>query len=932
MNLFDSEPIPADQDVRDRLTSVFDQNVLVEASAGSGKTTVLVERLVQMLARGHAKVGDIAALTFTRKAAGEMRSRFYVRLDSARHASDDDRIKKRLGQALEQVHHAYIGTIHGFCARLLRDYSTEAGLPAGFEEVHEDDEADLINEVWNNWTHELHEQNDPIIAELHELGLSLIDLHDGFVRFSQYSDVAAWPCPPSSAPSLKGLREKLSEYHSHMAALAPQLPVEANDRLMEKYRRLPRLASSILWHAPQHVFKHLEEYESKQSGTVKKRWPGGTKQCEQELERWNDLCEKVVEPLMEQWRAHRYPTVIRFLIRAEQYYRLERHRRGLLTYQDLLQRSVELITANTQVRKLASTQWKRLLIDEFQDTDPLQAELLFLLTSKRAVRHWLEAEPRAGSLLMVGDPKQSIYRFRRADIQIYQLVKNRIEATGGEVVQLTTNFRSQLSLVKWINSTFEDLFAMPEPSPQVKYLAMNPGRRDDRSLDQCLQYLEFPKETAGRTKEDVSRAEADAIARYILEAIDGKLVFERSEAEKKRGVPPEAVADDFLILTAQRERLQNYGDILSSWGIPNQVSGGAQLNTFPGLRLLHLLLTSASEPDNTIALVGLLRSDLCGLSDAQLYAFHVAGGKFRWMENPPDTAPQASIVLSFYQVMQQLASDMERWPVVAALERTLDKLGMPLWSALWGETGLGCLAKALICLRNAESRTAGVQSVIRRLEKLLNREPRQDGLYLPSQAGVGVRIMNLHKAKGLESRVVILADSMGDSFNQRDATLHVSRNEGSSVGYLNVTTQSSPFTFRSLAHPANWDEYLKIENDINLAEKERLLYVAATRAQDVLVVCYRTSSDDNANRTNPWRNLIQHLGGASRIEPDSARQPELPASQKTQHTISRESARSVEAAWKACLTPHAKSKQFQAEKTNPKTRAWAQMWQSSWGR
>ena len=127
--------LPVDHEMRERLTSCFDRNFIVEASAGSGKTTVLVERLVQMLATGACKVNELAALTFTRKAAGEMRSRFFVRLEAACYASDDERTRTRLAQALEQVHQAYIGTIHGFCARLLREYATEAGLPIGFTEV-----------------------------------------------------------------------------------------------------------------------------------------------------------------------------------------------------------------------------------------------------------------------------------------------------------------------------------------------------------------------------------------------------------------------------------------------------------------------------------------------------------------------------------------------------------------------------------------------------------------------------------------------------------------------------------------------------------------------------------------------------------------------------------------------------------------------------
>ncbi|HQR07390.1 MAG TPA: UvrD-helicase domain-containing protein [Gemmatales bacterium] len=896
---------PQDQHVRDLLVTDFDRNFLIEASAGSGKTTVLVERLVQMLAKGHAKVNEIAALTFTRKAAGEMRSRFFVRLESTRANAEDARTKKRLTEALDSVHQAYIGTIHGFCARLLRDYANEAGLPAGFVEMSEDDAKDLQDEVWNNWLRLLTVNNDPIVRQLGDVGLALEDLHDAFLRFSEYSDVSNWPSAEVKLPDIQGLREKLTEYHQHMAELSPKLPTDAADRLMQKYRRLPRLAPTVRWHELQHVMNHLAEYEVIDYVKAKRRWPGGPKQCDQEQERWNHFCETVSVPLLDQWRAYRYPIVMEFLRQAEDYYRSERLRRAQLSFQDLLLSTVQLVRDNAVVRKQISGQWKRLLIDEFQDTDPLQAELLFLLTSKRATTRWLEAMPRPGSLLFVGDPKQSIYRFRRADMQVYRQVKERLEATGGEVLHLTANFRSQPALIGWINTTFEALFTQQGSKVQVPYTAMEPGRTTTNDLERCLRYITFPEGATGKNKEDVARAEAESIARFIHEAIGGHLAIERSEVELARGLPGHAVPDDFMILTTQRDRLQHYGDRLTEWGIPNQVTGGAQLNEFPGLRLLHLLLKSACDPQDNIALVGLLRSELCGLSDAQLFAFKEAKGHLQWNRLPTETMPHATIFAGFYRIMQQLAEDLQRLPIMGAVERTLQKLGVPLWSHVWGETGLGCLAKALICMRDVAVRSGSIQSVLHRLERLMNRDPRRDGLYLPSQAGVGVRIMNLHKAKGLEARVVILTDTMGGSQRKNNVELHVDRGEGVAQGYLHIKKKTGPFSDKSLAYPDNWQTFVERETEINDAEKQRLLYVAATRAKDLLVVCYRTSTEGEANKSNPWNDLIGHLGGASQLDPDSERQPASYPSHRPQQASFSESVGSIETAWKACLHPQA---------------------------
>lgn len=923
--LFQHE-LPPDHREREELVTVFDRNFLVEASAGSGKTTVLVDRLVRMIALGQTKVGEIAALTFTRKAAGEMRSRLLVKLEKARHQADEARIRKRLAEALEHLHHAYVGTIHGFCARILREYSAEAGLPAGFEELGAEEASDLHQALWTEWVQFLNSSNDKQVSELQEAGLALEDLHHAFLKFSDYGDVDDWPTSHEPRTSIKGVREKLSEYHRHMAQLAAQLPADVDDKLMEKYRRLPRLAALVKWHEVAEVMAHLEEYQPRTTGFAKRKWPGGPKQCDQEMERWNHFCENVAMPLHHQWRIYRYPLVMEFLDRTHKHFRIRRHQLNQLTFQDLLMKAVELVRTQPMVRRQLHTQWKRLLVDEFQDTDPLQAELIFLISAEKTAKHWQEATPKPGSLLLVGDPKQSIYRFRRADIQVYQLVKNLLVRHGGTVLQLTANFRSEPALVEWVNTTFGSLFT--EFESQVEYTPMEAGRAGNRTIGESLRYLEFPKDVAGRFRQEVVENEAEAIARWIQEALESKLKLHRTDAEKARGVSDDATADDFMILTSQMEHLQAYGNMLTRWGIRNQISGGAQLNTYPGLRLIQLLLQSVSQPENTTALVGLLRSELCGLSDAQLYAYRHAGGTFQWSVDEPFTVPHAAIVNSFFAQMRQFASDMGRMPVVGALERILDRLGLPAWSTEEA-TGPGCLAKALMLLRDTERQDGSLHGIIDRIARLMNRQPRRDGLYYPSQAGVGVRIMNLHKAKGLEAHVVILADCMGDHATPRDAELHVSRTGDTTEGQLHAQAPFGQYAMKSLAYPAQWAEYLKIENDIIQAEKQRLLYVAATRARDMLLVCYRTSSDEtDANRSNPWKALIPHLNGAGRLEPDAARQPPERSAQQNQLTSLPDTIQSLETAWQACLTPNTKVHANHTSNSSGQKTPWPEMWQS----
>jgi ATP-dependent helicase/nuclease subunit A len=886
--LFSSSSM-TDQPIRDMLVSTFDRNFLVEASAGSGKTTILVERLVRMIAGGHAKLHQTAALTFTRKAAAEMRERFFLRLDQLAKENDDSRISKRLKEALDQRHQTYIGTIHGFCARLLHEYAAEAQLPPGFQEIDEEGEEDLRQQGWEAWVAHCDEEEETKSrggktrtqvdketwrSRLGEVGLQVEDLRHEFDSLCTYSDITNWPAAEVACPEYRGLLKELAEYVAHMRSLSPQLVSNGKipDKLMAMYRRLPRLGVPPVTSHPSEVFSYLERYRAIQKKDVKiALWP--EKQGVSEWKRWNELCEKVA-PLLHAWRAYRYPIVISFLKESAAYYERERYRLGTLTYQDLLLHAVKLVKNNHMVRKSISQQWKHLLVDEFQDTDPLQAELLFLITGQKRQgdketgrqegnegdSNVLSARP--GSLFLVGDPQQSIYRFRRADMAVYEQVKANWYVCG-EVVHLTTNFRSQPSLIEWVNSTFTALFKTHSTPYQATFVSMEPPsdklkEANARRVADTLCILPV----TGQAKEEIAQREANAIAQLIDQMIEqDKQTRGREPADN--GSP--LCADDFLILTAYRNRLATYSQELFRWNIPHQITGGAGLNDFRGLRLIKLLMVAASQPGNEPALVGLLRSELVGLSDVELFEYQHGGGKFNWLSRPERSIPHFEAIGSLFLHLQTLASDLGRMSIIPALERTLIKLGVPIWSQAQDESGLGSLAATLIYLRRVESRTRTVRGVLAGLERLLSRELRRDGLFVPSQAGVGVRIMNLHKAKGLESRVVILADSAGYR-PIPPPTLHVQRPSSASAGFLHLKRQVSSFQSTSLAHPQDWQRHEAEEMNYLQAERCRLLYVAATRARDLLVICSLEGRTGDPNRRNPWKELLRFVTKAKRLD------------------------------------------------------------------
>src|SRR5512145_1226115 len=216
--------------------------MLVEAAAGTGKTTSLVGRMVELIATGRCEIGRLAAVTFTRKAAAELRGRFSARLELETRASAGDRAA-RLAAALANVERCFIGTIHAFCARLLRERPIEAGVDTAFEELDEDADVLLRERAWREFGAQLFETGDPRVARLKDLGLDLADLEDAFHAFAAYPDVEEWPAPEVRLGDLVPVRQALERYLAHMRALFPSFPDErGSDKLMGRYEEIERLA------------------------------------------------------------------------------------------------------------------------------------------------------------------------------------------------------------------------------------------------------------------------------------------------------------------------------------------------------------------------------------------------------------------------------------------------------------------------------------------------------------------------------------------------------------------------------------------------------------------------------------------------------------------------------------------------------------------
>jgi ATP-dependent helicase/nuclease subunit A len=524
-------------------------SLLVEAGAGSGKTQMLAERMAAGVTAGVYDVEHMAAVTFTRKAASELRGRFQHALEARlsvvtgvapafrpakgpqpavaptfRSAGglqppapspQPDEARARIERALSNIEHLFAGTIHSFCARLLRERPVESGVSPGFTELDEIEDIALRKRAWREFIAQMRLQGDPEMIALLDAGIRPADLDNAFGIVCGNDDVE-FPPGDGVCPDPKPARIALEAFWRTLEKELPRqipsdttCPIQSAARTFRGQLRVLRRRVD----RPNVVAELLGTWDC-ESKITQYRWSDVPAEKKRLRDLVNPLHARfktdVVEPYLSQWRQYVYRLSVGLLTRARQHAADERRRRNTLNYGDLLTLTARVLRENAQVRRALQRKYRHLFVDEFQDTDPIQAEILFLLAANEpsvvsafrrtdeqscvvpAFRRadvgeglqppasspqpdWRRIALRPGSLFIVGDPKQSIYRFRRADIEIYNIVRTRFEDPSiGHVLPLTMNFRSVPSLCEWANGVFAGRFPSEATRYSPKFAALDP--------------------------------------------------------------------------------------------------------------------------------------------------------------------------------------------------------------------------------------------------------------------------------------------------------------------------------------------------------------------------------------------------------------------------------------------------------------------------
>ncbi len=422
-----------DEQSRATIISDLDRNLLVEAGAGSGKTHMMAARMAAGIASGKYQIEHMAAVTFTRKAASELRGRFQLALEEQLVSGiggvqlQPDQAA-RVHQALGNLERFVSGTIHSFCAHLLRERPVESGLAPGFSELDETDDAEVRAEAWRDFLAQARTTGHPLLQELRDAGIKTGQLQKAFETVCDLEDVE-FPAGDAQRPDVADVWRKLDRFWLALSKLLPKSidpksTCSTQERAL-RFRRELRTVGSRREHAAG-LAQLLTIWKSKPH-VVLKHWPDDSNSKVRTGAVAKGLHEAfrtdVVLPFIEAWRQYLYRVVVTLLSEARATAAAARMRRNTLNYNDLLFKSAKLLRERGDVRRALQLKHRWLFVDEFQDTDPVQAEIMFLLAAQEsasfgvgswelgvdtAPADWRTIQLRTGVLFVVGDPKQSI--------------------------------------------------------------------------------------------------------------------------------------------------------------------------------------------------------------------------------------------------------------------------------------------------------------------------------------------------------------------------------------------------------------------------------------------------------------------------------------------------------------------------------------------
>ena len=839
---------------------IHDKNLIVVAGAGSGKTRVLVERYVQLLENNPAwKLSALVAITFTRAAAYEMRHRVRLEIENRAAAASDSHSAALWSQRLIEMESARIDTIHGLCVGILRANAAQAGIDPQFEVLDDTEAAILREEAVSDALQNL----DPPLKSLfaaydarkiidalkepaHLNAAASLEALPPPVLFQRWQQARGRPVNPitRAAAALKLWQQVQSallnsDEARRLRGNADDFPAgDALSALGWQYAAcLERIAAASDAASLRRCLTEGGALGSPGNKGRANAW-GGKAAKQRTADDLRTLRSDMQDMLLDWQTAELLPLWVGILQAVQRGYRERKQAAARLDFDDLERLTAELLQDKAVQARYRQAEWRHLLVDEFQDTNQAQWQIIQALADLQ----------RGGTFFAVGDPKQSIYQFRGADVSVFNRVRRRIaESTAGQELNIATSFRSHPRLIAQFNRLFERILT-PSGSDSIAPYEVTldqPMRAFRRSVPSQAAIELLLLSNSDRPIEERRRWEAWEIARAIQSRIGRLPIFERGSWRA-------AEHRDFAILFQSMAQVTLYEEVFKAQGLPFMTVAGRGYYDRQEVRDMLALLRCLHSPADSLSLATILRSPLFGFSDDLLFALRLPAPAE--LDQPPTLwgalqsaahSPPASIAAPDEPCLQFAADTLHRLRQMAGrisiselLRQALAMTGyLAILTALPdGARRRGNIEKLLELAEKSGKITLGKFSQY--LADLTAREIREGEALL--EAGQAVRLMTVHASKGLEFPFVILADASWQHRSASDTLLY-----DPEIGLsCQIFDEGKNGYVSGSAHQSSRDKQrLK-----NAAERKRLLYVAATRAQDYLLI----SGQVKQNRQGEW--------------------------------------------------------------------------------
>lgn len=836
----------ADAEARARIRHALDETIVVEAAAGTGKTSELVLRILGVIGAGKGRLSTIAAVTFTEKAAGEMKLRLRGALEDARRQAGDDQARRaRFEEALSELEAARISTIHGFCGDLLRERPIEARVDPRFAVEGEQGAVPLLQQAFDAFVQGvLHDPPPGIrralrrgdarrgaLSMLRSAAATLVEIRDFDAPWEspEVDREAALDAAFEQLRSLGALGRLCDRPRDTLARDLRVIADFVDERLALEAAREARDYDELEWA----LRGLLGRYIWKRRGSGEHFAPGVLRadvvsRRDAVAAGLGALLDTLEAQLASQLREELRPVIAAYETRKAQV--------GTLDYLDLLIRTRDLLRDDGVTRRELQARFSHLFVDEFQDTDPLQAEILLWLCARPDFDGRVEVSGDAlppvvpGKLFVVGDPKQAIYRFRRADVMLYERVKRGLHAQGGQVVQLTTSFRAVPAIQSAVNAAFSVHMRGSDDGSQAQYQPLQPHRAAIPGQPAVIALpVPEPYSPWGRlTKGAVEASLPDAVGAFVdyLTRHSGLRVSERG-----RDDVPLSARHVCLLFRRFRsyagETTRDYVRALEARQIPHVLVGGRSFHAREEVAALRTALTAIEWPNDALSVYATLRGPLISLSDAQLLDFSHHVGRLSPLRDHAslELSDARAEVADALSLIGRLHRMRNRRPAGETIHALLDATRAHAGIAIW-PTGEQALANVLRIGELANSfERRGATSFRAFVQHLQDDAEQQEAREAPvvEEGTEGVRMMTVHTAKGLEFPVVILCEPTAP----RQGRWPSRYLEPTHRLWVNQLAGCIPLQLHR-----HRDDVVRHDED----EELRIGYVAATRARDLLVV------------------------------------------------------------------------------------------------